>query len=303
MMLSDELSGQRVELWFSGTGCLTDDPSNRVPLDPPADYDPARFELLGRFITAATQAGQPLTLRSFCKYDPLPNRKFDFNNRWPISTDYLGGADRWPDADADERRRIADEHERYLRGFLHFLATNPRVPGHVRAETARFGLPRDEFVDNRHWPHQLYIREARRMVSALVMTEHHIHNRRTAEQSVGLATYGMDIHAVRRVYHDGKLYNEGFGGGSGQQPAPIGYAAIVPRESECTNLFVTFALSSSHAAFGSIRMEPVFMVLSQSAASAACLALDDNSSVQQVPYAKLVQRLQQDDQIVQWPVP
>ncbi|MDZ4683585.1 MAG: FAD-dependent oxidoreductase [Planctomycetaceae bacterium] len=172
--------------------CLTDDPSNRVPLDPPADYDPARFELLGRFITAATQAGQSLTLRSFCKYDPLPNRKFDFNNRWPISTDYLGGADRWPEADADERRRIADDHEHYLRVFLHFLVTDPRVPEHVRAETVRFGLPRDVFIDNRHWPHQLYIREARRMVSDLVLTEHHIHNRRTAEKSVGLATYGMD---------------------------------------------------------------------------------------------------------------
>jgi hypothetical protein len=112
----------------------------------------------------------------------------------------------------------------------------------------------------------------------------------------------MDIHAVRRVYHDGKLYNEGFGGGSGKQPAPVGYAAIVPRERECTNLLVTFALSSSHAAFGSIRMEPVFMVLSQSAATAACLAMDGDVSVQRVPYDKLRQRLDRDGQIVAWPV-
>ncbi|HUQ69297.1 MAG TPA: FAD-dependent oxidoreductase [Planctomycetaceae bacterium] len=282
--------------------CLTDDPANRVPLAPPADYDPARFELLGRFIVAATKAGESLTLRSFCKYDPLPNHKFDFNNRWPISTDYLGGADRWPEADADERRAIGREHERYLRGFFHFLTTDPRVPANVREETAKFGLPRDEFTDNGHWPHQIYVREGRRMVSDLVMTEHHIHNRRTAEHSVGLATYGMDIHAVRRVYHNGKLYNEGFGGGSGKQPAPVGFGAIVPRESECTNLLVTFALSSSHAAFGSIRMEPVFMVLSQSAATAACLAMDAEVAVQQVPYDKLRQRLEQDGQIVAWPV-
>jgi hypothetical protein len=174
------------------------------------------------------------------------------------------------------------------------------VPENVREEASRFGLPRDEFPDNRHWPHQLYVREARRMVSDLVMTEHHIRNERVAPSPVSLATYPMDIHAVRRVFHEGKLYNEGFGEGSGK-PAPVGYGAIVPKASECENLFVTFALSASHAAFGSIRMEPVFMVTSQSAATAAVLAIDDGVSVQAVDYAKLKTRLLADKQILDPP--
>ncbi|MDA0676597.1 MAG: FAD-dependent oxidoreductase [Chloroflexi bacterium] len=277
--------------------CLTDDPANRVPLDPPANYDPADWELLGRYIEAMKAAGTKLTLRNFCKYDPLPNRKYDFNNRWPISTDLLGGADGWPEGSAADRVRIAKAHEDYLRGFFHFLRTDPRVPENVREETARFGLPRDEFTDNGHWPHQIYVREARRMVSDLVMTEHHIRNQRVAPNPVSLATYPMDIHAVRRVYQDGKLYNEGFGEGSGR-PAPIGYGAIIPQAAECENLFVTFALSASHAAFGSIRMEPVFMVSSQSAATAACLAIDADASVQDVDQVKLRARLLADGQIL-----
>ena len=281
--------------------CLTDDPALRVPLDPPAGYDPAHWELLGRYIVALTGMGEKLTLRSFCKYDPLPNHKFDFNNRWPISTDMLGSADGWPEGSAAEREKIARAHQDYLRGFFHFLRTDPRVPETVREEASRFGLPRDEFPDNGHWPHQLYVREARRMVSDIVMTEHHIRNERIAPNPVALATYPMDIHAVRRVFQGGKLYNEGFGEGGGK-PAPIGYGAIVPKSSECENLFVTFALSSSHAAFGSIRMEPVFMVTSQSAATAAVLAIDDGVPVQAVDYAKLKKRLLADGQIIEVPV-
>lgn len=277
--------------------CLTDDPANRVPLDPPANYDSAQWELLGRYVEAMKADGAKLTLRSFCKYDPLPNSKYDFNNRWPISTDLLGGADGWPEGTAADRARIARAHEDYLRGFFHFLRTDPRVPDNVREEASRFGLPRDEFPDNRHWPHQIYVREARRMVSDLVMTEHHIRNERVAPNPVALATYPMDIHAVRRVYHDGRLYNEGFGEGSGK-PAPIGYGAIVPKATECGNLFVTFALSSSHAAFGSIRMEPVFMVTSQSAATAAVLAINEGVAVQAVDYARLRTRLLADKQIL-----
>jgi flavin-dependent dehydrogenase len=277
--------------------CLTDDPANRVPLAPPANYDSSQWELLGRYIEAMKASGTNLTLRSFCKYDPLPNRKYDFNNRWPISTDMLAGADGWPEGSPAERKRIARAHEDYLRGFFHFLRTDPRVPENVREEASRFGLPRDEFTDNDHWPHQIYVREARRMVSDLVMTEHHIRNQRVAPKPIGLATYPMDIHAVRRVYQDGQLYNEGFGSGGGK-PAPIGYGAIVPKASECTNLLVTFALSSSHAAFGSIRMEPVLMVTSQSAATAAVLAIDEGISVQAVDYGKLHARLLADQQIL-----
>lgn len=279
--------------------CLTDDPTNRVPLEPPAKYDAAHWELLGRYIEAMKATGTKLTLRNFCKYDPLPNHKYDFNNRWPISTDLLGGADGWPEGSFDDRARIAKAHEDYLRGFIHFLRTDLRVPKNVREEMARFGLPKDEFTDNSHWPHQIYVREARRMVSDLVMTENHIRNQRVAPNPVSLATYGMDIHAVRRVFDGDKLYNEGYGEGGGE-PAPVGYGAIVPRAAECENLFVTFALSSSHAAFGSIRMEPVFMVTSQSAATAAVLAVNDGIPVQSVDYAKLKARLLADKQILDY---
>jgi hypothetical protein len=277
--------------------CLTDDQANRLPLDPPANYDAAHWELLGRYTEAMKAAGTKLTLRNFCKYDPLPNRKYDFNNRWPISTDLLGGADGWPEGSIADRAQIARAHEDYLRGFFHFLRTDPRVPENVREETTRFGLPRDEFPDNGHWPHQIYVREARRMVSDLVMTEHHILNERVAPNPVSLATYGMDIHAMRRVLQDGRLYNEGYGEGGGK-PAPVGYGAIVPKAAECENLFVTFALSSSHAAFGSIRMEPVFMVTSQSAATAAVMAINDGVPVQSVDYTKLKTRLLADKAIL-----
>ena len=190
--------------------CLTDDPANRAPLDPPADDDPAQWELLGRYVVAMTQSGKRLTLRSFCKYDPLPNGKFDFNNRWPISTDMLGGADGWPDGTAEERGRIAKAHEEYLRGFFHFLRTDPRVPANVREETARFGLPKDEFTDNGNWPYQLYIRESRRLIGEYVLTENDCLGIRETPRSVGMGSYTADSHNVQRyVTADGYVQNEG----------------------------------------------------------------------------------------------
>jgi hypothetical protein len=278
--------------------CLTDDTQNRLPIKPPEDYDPAHYELLARWIEARVAAGQTLTLRSFLKYDPLQNRKFDFNNRWPISTDFLGGAGDYPETTSARRAEIAREHERYLRGFFHFLATSPRVPAEVRGEMSRFGLCCDEFTDNGGWPHQLYVREARRMVSDFVMTEHHCRGTQVAERSIGLAAYGIDLHAVRRIVHEGRPINEGSNGGSVPRPYPIGYGAIVPKRAECDNLLAGFALSASHVAFGSIRMEPVFMILSQSAATAAALAIDGPMAVQDVPYSNLRERLLADGQVL-----
>jgi hypothetical protein len=280
--------------------CLTDDPQKRLPIEPPTTYDAANYELLARWIEARVAAGQTLTLRSFLKYDPLQHRKFDFNNRWPISTDFLGGAESYPEATYAQRRQIARAHEDYLRGFFHFLATSPRVPAAVRDEMSRFGLCRDEFADNGGWPHQLYVREARRMVSDFVITEHHCRGARRAPSSIGLGAYGIDLHAVRRIVHEGQPVNEGSNGGSVPGPYPIGYGAVVPKAAECDNLLVTFALSASHVAFGSIRMEPVFMTLSQSAATAACLAIDDDVPVQQVDYAILRERLLADKQVIEW---
>jgi hypothetical protein len=280
--------------------CLTDVPENRLPIEPPDDYDSNDYELLARWIEARLTAGQKLTLRSFLKYDPLQSGKYDFNNRWPISTDFLGGADEYPEATYSRRAEIARAHERYLRGFFHFLATSPRVPAEVRSEMGRFGLCRDEFIDNGGWPHQLYVREARRMVSDFVMTEHHCRGTQVADRPIALGTYGIDMHAVRRIVYEGRPINEGSNGASVPRPYPIGYGAIVPKAAECDNLLVTFAVSASHVAFGSIRMEPVFMTLSQSAGAAACLAMDENLPVQSVDYARLRDQLLRNKQVLEW---
>jgi choline dehydrogenase-like flavoprotein len=281
--------------------CLTT-AADRIPIAPPPDYDPQRYELVARFIAACEAIGDDMDLRWFSKHDPLPNDKWDFNTA-TFGGNLPGASWEWPEASYDRREVIARQHEHYHRGLLHFLATDPRVPSKVRADVRRFGLPRDEFTDNGGWPHQLYIREARRMLSELVLTEHHTFGRQTAPQPVSLGSYGTDTHEIRRIMRDGVVIREGktATGRGGAPPYPIGYAAIVPKADECTNLFVTFALSASHTAFSSIRMEPVFMATSQSAATAACLAIDAGVPVQQLEYAPLRQRLQADRQVLSWP--
>jgi hypothetical protein len=274
--------------------CLTDDLSNRRELEPSAVYDPKQFELLARLVQARTANGDKLTLSDFLKYDALPNRKFDFNNRWPLSTDFIGGSEKYPEANWRARRGIAREHENYLRDFLHFLATDARVPKAVLEETSRFGLARDEFTSTNNWPHQLYVREARRMVSDFVMREQHCLGEVVASKPVALGSYNIDIHGVRRIFADGVLDNEGSNGAAVIKPYPIGYEALVPRETEATNLLVPFCLSASHVAFGSIRMEPVFMALSQVSATAACIAIDADVTVQQVSYDRLREHLEKD---------
>lgn len=279
---------------------LTDRVENRLPIEPPADYDPAHYDLLARWIKAREAAGMKLTLRDFLKFDPLQNGKYDFNNRWAISTDFIGGADKYPLAELDERARIAKQHENYLRGLFHFLATSDDSPSRVRKEMGRFGLCRDEFTGTGGWPHQLYVREARRMVGELVMTEHHVTGREVAAKSVGLGTYGVDMHAVRRIVHDVQPVNEGTNSVPVPRPYPIGYDSITPRAAECENLYATFALSASHVAFGSIRMEPVFMTLSQSAGVAAALAIEGKASVQEVEYARLREELVKQGVVLEW---
>ncbi|MFZ2640447.1 MAG: FAD-dependent oxidoreductase [Verrucomicrobiia bacterium] len=281
--------------------CLTTNETNRIPIAPPPDYDPKRYEIVARFIAGCLAIGDDMDLRWFSKHDPLPNGKWDFNTA-TFGGNLPGASWEWPEATYARREQIAREHENYHRGLLHFLATDPRVPAKVRDAMKRFGLPKDEFTDNGGWPHQIYIREARRMISDLVMTEHHTFGRQVAPNSVGLGSYGTDTHEIRRIVKDGVVTREGktATGRDNAPPYPIGYAAIVPRASECGNLFVTFALSASHTAFSSIRMEPVFMVTSQSAATAACMAIDDDVSAQKVDYARLRQRLLKDGQVLEW---
>jgi hypothetical protein len=304
-LLQDEVAGEvgtadrRIQS-YNFRVCLTDRPANRIALGVPPRYDAKNYELLARWIEARAAAGQKLTLRDFLKYDPLQKGKFDFNNRWPISTDFIGGAHEYPEASPARRAEIALAHEAYLRGFFHFLATDPRSPKEVRDEMSRFGLCKDEFTDNGGWPHQLYVREARRMVSDFVMTEHHVRGNQVAPNSIGLGTYGVDIHGVRRIVVNGQPTNEGSNGVPVPQPYPIGYGAIVPKAHEAENVFSTFALSASHVAFGSIRMEPVFMTLSQSAATAATLAIDTGVPVQKVNYTVLREKLLANKVALEW---
>ena len=277
--------------------CTTDVPENRRPWPQPAGYDPAAYELLLRNFEAGDHR---------VPWHPtmMPNRKTDTNNNHAISTDYIGMNYAYPDGDYATRERIIREHETYQKGLVWTLANSPRVPGKIRAHFRKWGLAKDEFTDNDNWPHQLYIREARRMVSDYVMTQHNCQGRRIADDPVGLAAYTMDSHNVQRyVDAEGHVRNEGDVQVGGFPPYPIAYRAIVPMRSQCTNLLVPTCLSASHIAFGSIRMEPVFMVLGESSATAAALALDGGVDVQAVDYDALAARLLADGQILSWPAP
>ncbi len=280
--------------------CLSSDPANSIPIAPPADYDAARYELVARFIEACLRNGDDMDLRWFSKHDELPNNKWDFNTA-TFGGNLPGLSWDWPEASYDERVELAKTLENYHRGLFHFLRTDPRVPEKVKHDVNRFGLPKDEFTDTGGWPHQVYIREGRRMVSDLVLTEHHTHGREIAPGSIGLGSYGTDAHEIRRIVKDGVVVREGkiAAGRGGFGPYQIGYGAIVPKQSECENLLVTFALSASHSAFASIRMEPPFMITSQSAAAAGCLAIDHQTPVQEVDYNLLKEQLIKDGQVLE----
>jgi hypothetical protein len=274
--------------------CVTDHPDNRMPFPKPDGYDPKQYELLLRVYQAGWR-------ETFDKFDPVPNRKTDSNNHGPFSTDNIGFNYDYPEASYERRREILKEHERYQKGWLYFVANDPRVPEDVRQEMRRWGLPKDEFKDNGGWPHQIYVREARRMIGTFVMTEHELMKRRPTPDSVGMGSYGIDSHNVQRyITPDGSVQNEGDIGVRLDSPYEIAFGAILPKRGQADNLLVPVCVSSSHIAFGSIRMEPVFMVLAQSAATAAVLAIDGGVAVQGVPYAQLRERLLKDGQVLEY---
>ncbi len=274
--------------------CLTDHVENRIPFAKPAGYDPLWYELLLRNFEAG-ESGMPWINSA------MPNRKTDTNNRTGFSTDFIGQNYHYPEASYAERERIMRRHRLYQQGLMWTLANNPRVPDNIREEVARWGMCRDEFVEGQGWQDQLYVREARRMVSDYVMTQSHCQGRTRAEDPIGLGAYGMDSHHVQRyVDANGHARNEGDVEVGGFPPYPISYRSIVPKARECANLVVPVCLSASHIAFGSIRMEPVFMVLGQSAATAAAQSIEQNTSVQQIDYRLLRKRLEADGQILLW---
>ena len=272
--------------------CATDHPDNRIPFPKPDAYDPSQYELLVRIYEAGWD-------QTFGKFDDAPNRKTDTNNHGPMSTDNIGMNYDYPEASYERRREILKEHRNYQQGWLYFIANDPRVPASARDAMNQWGLPKDEFLDNGNWPHQIYVREARRMIGHFIMTENELMKRRPTPDSVGMGSYTIDSHNVQRyVTPDGYVQNEG-DIGVPIRPYPIAYGSLVPKKGQAENLYSTICVSSSHIAYGSIRMEPVFMTLGQSAAMAAAIAIDDDLAVQDVPYPKLRERLIQAGQVLQ----
>lgn len=264
--------------------CLTDREDNLVPITKPENYDPSKYELLLRW-----KEVQPWRrLQDIFIWSMMPNRKTDINNYGAFSTDMIGANWGYPEASYEERERIIKVHEEYTKGLLYFVGHDERVPEFIRKEMLRWGYPKDEYLNNGHWSPQLYVREARRMVSDVVMTEHHCLGKEVVEDGIAYAAYGMDSHNCDRVVIDGCVRNEGDVQIKKIMPYPISYRSIVPRRSEITNLLVPFCVSASHIAFGSIRMEPICMVLAQVSATAASMAIDKhNGVVQDVDYKAL----------------
>lgn len=280
--------------------CLTDVAENRVPIERPENYDPLLYELSARDFEFRPDH---FPGRSLLKLSPMPNRKTDSNNHSRFSTDFVGQSYDWPEASYAKREEIWRKHRDYTLGYFWFLGNDPRVPEKVREETRRWGLPKDEFQDSGHWPWQIYVREARRLVGAYVVTEHDCTGGVEANDPVAMGSYHMDSHQVSRyVDSEGKLHVEG---GFFQPVGPFGvsYRAIVPKAGECDNLFVTVALSASHVAYGSVRMEPVFMILGQSAGTAAAHAIDQKVAVQAVNYHGLRAQLLREGQVLSYTTP
>ena len=310
------INGQDVAAVGSGDGriqaynfrvCMTDDPDLRVNWRKPDGFEARDYELARRWFNSEKDeyndqlpgfGGLPR------KFDALRARtangyvKTDTNNHGPVSSDFIGANYAWPEADYAGREQIFQAHVNYQQGLYWFLANDSSVPARYREAYARFGLAGDEFANTQHWPHQLYVREARRMIGDYVMTEGDTQHTRQCDDAVGMGSYALDSHNCQRFVRDGRVTNEGDVQLPPRAPYAISYRAIVPKRGECPNLLVPVCLSSSHIAFGSIRMEPVFMILGQSAAIAAHLALENRASVQEVNYAELRAELDKAGQVL-----
>lgn len=272
---------------------LTNNPLNHIAIYKPDNYQPLWYEYLARRF----QLNPNLPLNKIMTFTSMPNGKTDTNG-----IDFVGANYNYAEASYDLRDDIYKLHKDFALGMLWFLSSDSRVPLKIRKQMNNWGLAKDEFKDNGHFPHQLYVRESRRMVSDYVMTQHNgLKRTLKAPNSIGLATYAMDSHVVRRILsEDGKVYEEGHF--YEMSPSyPVSYHSIVPKSEEAINLLVPVTLSASHVAYGSIRMEPVYMVLAQSAAIAADLSIKLNQPVQDIPYYILRGEMLKHGQIIQEP--
>ncbi|MEM6380012.1 MAG: FAD-dependent oxidoreductase, partial [Bacteroidota bacterium] len=260
--------------------CLTTDTANRIPIIKPANYDPAKYEILRRIIKQRAEANWVQRIHQlYLRIMPMPNQKTDINNKGGLSTDLIGASWEYPEASYERRKEIEQMHREYTEGLLYFLAYDPDVPEHVKEQMLQYGWPKDEFTDNGGFPHQIYVREARRLVGDFVMTEHHCRGTQTIEDTIAMGAYNMDSHHGDRHVVNGMVKNEGEVQ-AGVPPYAISYQVMLPKKTECSNLLVAVCASTSHIAYGSVRMEPVFMMLGQAAGLAASMAIDQKKSVQ-----------------------
>ncbi len=282
--------------------CLTDIAENRVPIEAPPGYDAARYLMLKRYIDSGKRE---LSLESFIAIAPLPHGKGDANSNGPVSTDLLGASWEYPDASYARRRQIWDEHLHWAQGLLYFLQHDAAVPERLRAEALRWGLPKDEFADTDHWPHQLYVREGRRMLGEYVLTQHDLEENREKYDSIGMAGYNIDIREVQWLAHTvyrfpqatDEVFTEGYISYP-VQPWQIPYRALLPREEQTANLLVTSCISASTIAYGSFRMEPQYMIAGQSAGVAAALSIRARRRLRQIDLEQLQKRLREQGQIL-----
>jgi hypothetical protein len=288
--LEDNGTGDKKAQAYNYRICLTDSLENMIPITRPANYDSTKYELLVRLI----EKDQSTSLWNHFIWSGMPGRKTDINNRGGFSTDMIGANYDYPEASYSQRQEIIDAHTDYTKGLLYFIGHDARVPEEMQKQILQWGYPKDEYIDNNHFSPQLYIRESRRMVGEYVMTEHNCVGEATFDDGIGMAAYTMDSHNCQRIVKNGMVKNEGDVQVGGFSPYPISYRSIVPSRNECVNLLVPVDLSATHIAYGSIRMEPVFMVLGQSSAIAASMAIDADISVQTIDVKELQTKLKED---------
>jgi len=281
--------------------CFSEDPANQVPFAKPAGYDPKRYALLARLLKARTEKeGHAPALRSVIKIDPIPNRKADVNNQGAFSTDFIGGSWEYPNAGYKKRAEIWRAHKDYIAGFFYFLASDPQTPEPLRKEMNQWGLCKDEFADTDHWPRQLYIREARRMVGDFVVTQKDLQTELTKPDAIGMGSYNSDSHNIQRI-----VTPEGYARNEGDMqvavtPYQIPYRVMLPKRSDVQNLLVPVAFSASHVAYSSLRMEPQYMIIGQAAGVAAAMAIRARKPAQEIDTKALTEKLKERGAILEY---
>ena len=283
---------------------LSEDPSNQAPFPKPPGYDPKRYELLGRLLDAtAKKLGRAPRMNDVVLIAGIPNHKADINNQGAFSTDFIGKSWGYPDGDYRSRARIWQDHTDYTQGFFYFLGHDPRVPASLQQEVNSWGLAKDEFSDTENWPHQLYIREGRRMIGEFVVTQKDLQTDLKKPDAIGMGSYNSDSHNIQRVANaDGAAENEG-DMQVAVTPYQIPYRVMLPKREQATNLLVPVCFSASHVAYSSLRMEPQYMILGHAAGVAASLALQGRKPVQDISVASLQKELKSQGAVFEWVQP